>query len=235
MKSLPLYCKAENPYRLTPTISHRAIELKPSVVSQRISQQRGVVLFFTLIALLAMSLAAVALIRSVDTSAMISGNLAFKQSATASAELGIDNALGKLWAIQMANVSIDIDNDSTHPLNQTNLAANPGYYASLDPTINVTDPSTWSGPNSAVTLGNDLSGNRVSYIVQRMCRTSGVRKLDADCLLASPPSATSGMEVQDAPSYCPNCGTNGQPAQTRVTVRSEGANHSVSFVQGIIF
>ena len=38
--------------------------------------QRGVVLFFALIALVAMSLAAVALIRSVDTSTIIAGNLA---------------------------------------------------------------------------------------------------------------------------------------------------------------
>ena len=45
-------------------------------------KQRGVVLFFALISLLAIMLAAVALIRSVDTSIMIAGNLAFKQAAT---------------------------------------------------------------------------------------------------------------------------------------------------------
>ena len=53
-------------------------------------KQRGVVLFLTLVALLAMSLAAVALIRSVDTSTLIAGNLAFKQSAMSSANGAVE-------------------------------------------------------------------------------------------------------------------------------------------------
>ena len=44
--------------------------------------QRGLVLFFALIALVAMSLAALALVRSVDTSTLISGNLAFRQAVS---------------------------------------------------------------------------------------------------------------------------------------------------------
>lgn len=56
-------------------------------------KQRGVVLFFALIALVAMSLAAVALIRSVDTSTLIAGNLAFKQATKNSAEAGIEAAI----------------------------------------------------------------------------------------------------------------------------------------------
>ena len=43
--------------------------------------QKGVVLFFALIALVAMSLAAAALVRSVDSGVLVAGNLAFKQSA----------------------------------------------------------------------------------------------------------------------------------------------------------
>jgi Tfp pilus assembly protein PilX len=69
-------------------------ELKTSI------RQRGVVLFFTLIALVVMSLAAVALIRSVDTSTMIAGNLAFKQSATTSGDGGIEAAVSWLAAQQ---------------------------------------------------------------------------------------------------------------------------------------
>ena len=48
------------------------------------SRQRGVSLFFALVCLVAIMLAAVALVRSVDTSTLISGNLAFQQSATSS-------------------------------------------------------------------------------------------------------------------------------------------------------
>ena len=53
--------------------------------------QQGVVSFIALVALVVMSLAAVALIRSVDTATLIAGNLAFKQAATASADAGVES------------------------------------------------------------------------------------------------------------------------------------------------
>jgi len=59
------------------------------------SRQRGVVLFFALIALVVMSLAAVALIRSVDTNTLIAGNLAFKQAATSSGDSGLEMAIDR--------------------------------------------------------------------------------------------------------------------------------------------
>ena len=44
--------------------------------------QRGVVLFIALIAMVVMSLAGVALIRSVDTTGSVAGNLAFREAST---------------------------------------------------------------------------------------------------------------------------------------------------------
>jgi Tfp pilus assembly protein PilX len=64
------------------------------------TKQQGMVLFFALIALVVMSLAAVALIRSVDTNTMIAGNLGFKQSATVSADSGVETAIDWLGANQ---------------------------------------------------------------------------------------------------------------------------------------
>ena len=57
-----------------------------------IQKQKGLVLFISLIALVAMSLAAAALVRSVDSGVLVAGNLAFKQSAIMSAETGIADA-----------------------------------------------------------------------------------------------------------------------------------------------
>lgn len=62
-------------------------------IGGRLGAQRGVVLFFALISLLAIMLAAVALVRSVDTSTIIAGNLAFKQSATSSGDAGTETAV----------------------------------------------------------------------------------------------------------------------------------------------
>ena len=73
-----------------------------------------------------MSLAAVALIRSVDTSTVIAGNLASKQSATTSADSGIETALD--WMDGIADLTT-LNSDSA-------INAALGYYATqtLDPT-----------------------------------------------------------------------------------------------------
>ncbi|OYZ08643.1 MAG: hypothetical protein B7Y32_02005, partial [Methylophilales bacterium 16-45-7] len=52
--------------------------------------QQGLVLFVALMALVVMSLASVALIRSVDTSSQITGNLAFKQSTSITSSYGLE-------------------------------------------------------------------------------------------------------------------------------------------------
>ena len=46
-------------------------------------RQRGMSLVFALLALAALSLAGIALVRSVNTSSLVIGNLGFKQGATA--------------------------------------------------------------------------------------------------------------------------------------------------------
>src|SRR5476651_1743452 len=83
------------------------------------AKQRGVVLFFTLIALVVMSLAAVALIRSVDTSTMIAGNLAFRQSGGSSTDTGIEAAIAWLSATQatMQAANKDVYQDAAHVFN----------------------------------------------------------------------------------------------------------------------
>jgi len=98
---------------------------KPRFERARIMKQRGVVLFFALIALLAISLAAVALIRSVDTSTMIAGNLAFKQTATTSADAGLENAIAWLNTTQTANSANNVYTNlpAVHAFNVTNAAA----------------------------------------------------------------------------------------------------------------
>ena len=54
------------------------VTLQPATFPER---QRGVVLFIALIVMVAMSLAAIALFRSVDTANLVAGNQAFKQGA----------------------------------------------------------------------------------------------------------------------------------------------------------
>src|SRR4029450_482258 len=58
-------------------------------------RERGAILFIALIVLVAMSLAGIALMRSVDTNVLIAGNLAFRQGATSAGDWGIESA--RIW------------------------------------------------------------------------------------------------------------------------------------------
>ncbi len=55
-------------------------------------RQRGAVMFIALIALVAMMLAGIALMRSIDTANVIAGNFAFKQAALNSTDIGMEAA-----------------------------------------------------------------------------------------------------------------------------------------------
>ena len=58
--------------------------------------QGGIVLLIALIILIAMTIAGIALLRSVDISNIIAGNLAFKQAATHAGDIGVERALAFL-------------------------------------------------------------------------------------------------------------------------------------------
>jgi Tfp pilus assembly protein PilX len=70
--------------------------------SQKI--QSGVVLIIALIVLVAMTLAALALVRSVDTNNLIAGNMAFQQAAKHSADAGVEAAATWLKANSTGSV-----------------------------------------------------------------------------------------------------------------------------------
>jgi len=61
--------------------------------------QRGVVLLIALIMLVAMTLAGIGMMRSVDTGSVIAGNLAFKQATLNSSDAGISVAFSALAAV----------------------------------------------------------------------------------------------------------------------------------------
>ncbi|ACB35173.1 type IV pilus assembly protein PilX [Leptothrix cholodnii SP-6] len=95
----------------------------------RRTAQRGMSLVFSLITLVALSLAAVALIRSVDTGSTILGNLSFKQDTLLAADDASRQAIQ--WLADNAG-SIGLQND---------IVAQ-GYSASLIPTLDPTGART---------------------------------------------------------------------------------------------
>ncbi len=203
-------------------------------MSDPIRKQRGVVLFIALIALVVMSLAAVALIRSVDTNTIIAGNLAFKQSATISADTGMESAIE--W---LNNNTASLATDSG-----ANQAS--GYYSTSDSGLSLTADSTWTEANSAHAgeagcpdtgscisgldgNGTDESGNNIRYVIERMCTVTGDPTPEA-CLFGT--TADEGcIRVGD-----PAC--TGQPVLSpmyRVTTKVTGPQNTVSYTQAFIY
>ncbi|PKO25704.1 MAG: hypothetical protein CVU35_02875 [Betaproteobacteria bacterium HGW-Betaproteobacteria-8] len=200
-------------------------------------RQRGVVLFIALIALLVMSLAAVALIRSVDTNTMIAGNLALRQSALTSSDRGAETAMNWLDAKALANLA-ELDGNNVGE----------GYYATYFPTIDangdgVTDDEddrlfakSLVDNNGVLDTADDGQGNKIEYIVQRMCLNPAPPANDATnkCMLGKPETDTSSFAVKDAPEAGAIVNTNQSPIY-RVTVKVTGPKNTVSYTQTYVY
>jgi Tfp pilus assembly protein PilX len=186
-------------------------------------RQQGVVLMIALIMLVAMTLGGIALIRSVYTSSLIAGNMAFQQSTTYSADAGIEAAV--TWLEQNNSGASLFSNSYVN-----------GYTASRqDPGATQSWDAFWSsvlvaGGQTATLASADAAGNTISYAIQRLCNTFG--------------DPTSGIDCSSAPATVGSSGSskgggvvqllfNGQ-VYYRITARVSGPRSSVSYVQAIV-
>jgi len=206
--------------------------------------QRGVSLVFALMALVVISLAAVALVRSVDTSALVIGNLGFKQDATSAASQAAEAAVNYLTLNAGATLHNDRPND--------------GYYATSRDTLDVTGNGStnntravvdWEGggncslyaagsfgtcvsPSAEISLNG--GANRARYIITRLCATEGAPAA-VDCAVPIGSALTGGGNkgVQDYKnSNFQTVVVNTQ--YYRIVVRATSARGTVSFTETMI-
>jgi type IV pilus assembly protein PilX len=175
------------------------------------ARQQGVVLFIALIVLVAMTLAGLAIMRSVDTGNLVAGNVAFRQAALSSADGGFDTAF--TWL--KANVTTGALDNNSFPN---------GYYATAYVPVDWTASSAW---NNAKVVGTDANGNAVSYVISRLCANLGA--YDATC--ASGGTAGGTKNNFDVGS---NAWTSPPVIYFRVTVRVDGPRSTLSIVQSNI-
>ncbi|HSE00753.1 MAG TPA: hypothetical protein VLB72_08475 [Burkholderiales bacterium] len=184
------------------------------------SRARGAVLFIALIVLVAMTLAGIAIMRSVDTTTLIAGNLAFKQGTIQSSDNGIETAFQWLMANRPALINSDLAK---------------GYYSNKPVgSLDWNNPATWA---DAVTVGPDAAGNTISYVIHRMCTLGGAAynaanqqcALDTPAVGTPPPPAQGDSFAVGAPGYL----SDPRPFY-RITVRSQGPRNTVSFVQSMV-
>jgi type IV pilus assembly protein PilX len=221
--------------------------LRPARVK---SAQTGLVLFFALLALAVMSIAAVALIRSVDTNALLSGNMVFRQSASTASNVALEGITENIAKKVTLAVST-----SHHPTL--------GYYANCSqfdaqPNALVCDGTqlttmTWNDANSTLvpsqTDGNDeirdgvdRQGNEIRYVVERMCNYSDAEinagtatSIASRCMMASSPSngENCSHNVNNLELFKPCIASSDSPLY-RVTLRIAGPKNTVTFMQSFI-
>ncbi len=204
-------------------------------------KQRGVVLFITLIALLAMSLAAVALIRSVDTSAMIAGNLAFSQAATITGTAEIESAITVVTNLEVGSGGADVKTDPAHLLNNNDPAN--GYYASVDPNVDLTNSLQFDWTLQASAEVNDGYGNRKRFVIHRLCRNATpIDPILNDCLFAPVQAedknsqAVVGSDEVCVSGVAGGCSSSSsETVQYRITVQTQGPKNTVGYVQAFVY
>jgi Tfp pilus assembly protein PilX len=143
------------------------------------SAQRGVSLFVTLIAAALLALAALALIRSVDTSTLITGNLGFQEAALASGDAGTEAALPWLAANSTGTTLFaDVPASGYYATSSDNCDLTGGKIAGSTNDVNWTgvDPGPACNMNARIlasTTPGVAPGYTVAYVVNRMCNAPG--------------------------------------------------------------
>ncbi|MCW5620454.1 MAG: hypothetical protein KIS79_05035 [Burkholderiales bacterium] len=190
-------------------------------------------LFIALIVLVAMTLAGIGMVRSIDTGTMVAGNLGFKQASMNSAEAGLQAA--HQWLINNAASGGLTNNNYAKGYCSSRPAKEPDW----------TDPKTWEdlladNESCIVALNDgaaDATGNAVSYVIHRMC--------------TQPNTPYNGSNDGVVPNQCAKTGGGAAGAggsmgvgsyafagtpqvYYRITARSQGPRNTASYVQAMV-
>lgn len=197
------------------------LRLRPRSSPQR---QRGVVLFMALIALIALSLAGLAMVRSVDTGNVISGNMAFRQAAMQNSDVGIEAAFLALPGILNTSRDANIANQYFALRQAVDTAGVPSA-------VNWANVPCRDNANATVTCSDQ--DYQVKYVIDRLCEQQ----------------TTGSTTVTDVQGYCfvdVSTGKSGSKGAFqavfssadsvyyRVTVQVSGPRNTTAYVQAII-
>ena len=197
----------------------------------QVRKQKGAVLFIALIVLVALTMAGIALVRSVDTSNVIAGNLAFKQGTLQAGDTGVEAAVTALPTI----IATSLDNHQLPAANSTNPAY--WYYATRrqDDANGVPTTKEYGAAGAAtavdwnnVPTASTVAGNTVQVVIDRLCQgPPPVTDVQAKCFA----DAAAGGGTKKAGGVVFS-GTD--TVYYRATVRVTGPRNTTSVVQVIL-
>ena len=176
-------------------------------------EQRGVIVLIALVAMLALGYAGAALMRTVDATTAITGNIGLSQAAMLATDAAIENAVAALFERHL--VADPANDDETQ-----------SYYASRQPQeeargvpYRLQRLASYAGDARVIDAGN---GNVVRYLIERMCTGSGPA-MRATCVLtpavdAAAPGTVTNPEAPPVALY-------------RQTIRVDGPAGTIVFAQ----
>jgi Tfp pilus assembly protein PilX len=180
-------------------------------------RQRGITLIISLVTLVALTIAGIALMRSVDTGNVIAGNFAFRQASLQATDIGLEAAFTEL-------------NTTIIPTGPDNAIAN-HYYPVLNVVVldaNGIPSVDWSSvPQTTVGSNGEY---RVKSVIERLCTgTPGavVTDLVGSCVVDQ--GQTSGSQKAGSTMF-----TSAGAVNYRVTVRVEGPRNAVAMSQAVL-
>jgi type IV pilus assembly protein PilX len=188
----------------------------PLATSHR--RQRGVVMFVALIVMVAMALAALALIRSVDTTTSVVGNLGFRQASILPANVAVEEVVAAMFEKKLIDLTQDDPSQN--------------YFAAKQADEDARGIPKQLQKKSGFTLARVLKpngDNEVRYVIERMCQSGGPvapagiewYPLNCDMLKPKLGGTTTAEEAIIANPY----------PFYRLTVRVDGPRNTASFVQ----
>lgn len=211
--------------------------MTPKISPHPNRRERGAVLAIVLVVLVVMMLGAVSMLRSVDTSALLSGNLAFKRESLNRSTVGLNKAFAQFKLadfISYADSDAGCNAASTSP---SCTYASKWLAMNYSPRLLATDgngvplvlkdTSTFDKTfNSSLIVTDSTDPNvKVRFIIERMCNDFGTAD-EKKCIL-SENFERGGSQPLD------KLGSAALPMY-RITVRSDGVRNSQTYAQAIV-
>jgi Tfp pilus assembly protein PilX len=196
--------------------------------------ERGAALLIALVVLVALTMAGIAMMRSVDTATLVAGNIGFRQSTINAADQGIQAAYGYIFP-NMVTLASQTTNDPTNGFTGiTPLGEAPDWYLA-SANAGWANAVSCNGPTQTATACNafapggtsvDAAGNNITYVIHRLCDNTGTL-----CGQTQNSGAAGGGGIDQSQ---PNFFIPPPSQHFRVTVRVNGPRNAVAYVQTLV-
>lgn len=203
---------------------------KPPLPFPRPSRSRGSVLAVVLVVLVVMMLGGVSLLRSVDTSALLSGNLAFKRDSVNRTSIGLNEAFKVMQTLDFLEYQANDAGCDPGPCEKIDKWLPLNYWPRLLETdasgvpLIIKDKAAFDAKFKTI-KPVIKDGQEVRFLIERMCSDYGPS--DEKKCSVSDRYELGGSYRQDKP------GSISLPLY-RITIRSDGVRNTQTYVQATV-